>query len=110
MDQSAVINLIGTAKTQDDTGVWRQSKTTRTVMCQVASITRAEFFNAGRNGLNPEYVFSMFYGDYCGESIVEYEGYTYSVYRTFKRRTDTIELYVGRKGGTNTAVVNPNEG
>jgi hypothetical protein len=52
----------------------------------------------------------MFNGDYCGESIVEYEGYTYSVYRTFKRRTDTIELYVERKGGTNTAAVTSNEG
>jgi hypothetical protein len=71
-------------------------------MCQVDSITRAEFFEGGRNGLNPEFKFTMFFGDYSGESIVEYQGKTYAVYRTYLRRTDIIELYVERKGGTNT--------
>ena len=105
MDRSDVINLIGTTKAQDNTGVWRTTPTERTVMCQVNSVTRAEFFDGGRNGLNPELVFTMFYGDYNGESIVEYHGNTYSVYPTYMRRTDTIELYVERKGGTNGVVV-----
>ena len=43
----------------------------------------------------------MFFGDYSGESVVEYNGGTYSVYRTYLRKTDIIELYVERKGGTN---------
>ena len=65
------------------------------------SVTRSEFYEAGRNGLNPEYRFTMFFGDYSGESVVEYNGDTYSVYRTYLRKTDIIELYVERKGGTN---------
>jgi hypothetical protein len=52
--------------------------------------------------LNPEFKFTMFFGDYSVESIVEYQGKTYAVYRTYLRRTDIIELYVERKGGTNT--------
>ena len=44
---------------------------------------------------------TMFFGDYEGESIVEYNGETYSVYRKYQTNTDTIELYVERKGGTN---------
>ena len=35
------------------------------------------------------------------EEIVEYNGKTYSVYRTYLKRSDQIELYVERKGGTN---------
>ena len=102
MDRSDVINLISESRTQDDFGRWIATKTSKQVMCQVDSITRAEFFEGGRNGLNPEFKFTMFFGDYSGESIVEYQGKTYAVYRTYLRRTDIIELYVERKGGTNT--------
>ena len=102
MDRSDVINLISESRTQDDYGRWIATKTSNQVMCQVDSITRAEFFEGGRNGLNPEFKFTMFFGDYSGETVVEYQGKTYSVYRTYLRRTDIIELYVERKGGTNT--------
>ena len=102
MDRSDVIKLISETRTQDDYGRWIAKKTEKQVMCQVDSITRAQFFEGGRNGLNPEFKFTMFFGDYNGESVVEYQGKTYAVYRTYLRRTDIIELYVERKGGTNT--------
>ena len=35
--------------------MWRETPSFREVMCQVDSITRNEFFDAGRNGLNPEF-------------------------------------------------------
>ena len=101
MDRSNVINLISTTKTQDDYGVWHEETTARAVFCNVQSVTRNEFFEGGRNGLNPQYEFTVFFADYTGETIVEFEGETYAVYRTFRRRDDTLELYVERKGGTN---------
>ena len=101
MDRSQTITLITETRTQDDYGVWRTSETQTDVFCQVSSVTRAEFFDAGRNGLNPEYVFTMFFGDYNGERIVEYNGKRYAVYRTYHARTDIIELYVQREGGVN---------
>lgn len=101
MDRSDVITLVSETKTQDTNGVWRTETAERDVFCQVNSITRAEFFDAGRNGLNPEYSFSMFFGDYNGERTVRYNGNTYGVYRTYHGRTDVLELYVERKGGTN---------
>lgn len=104
MDRSDVIKLIGMTKTQDAYGVWRKTPTAKEVMCQVDSVSQTEFYEAGRNGLNPEYRFTMFYADYSGESVVEYKGNTYSVYRTYLRKTDIIELYVERKGGTNGIV------
>lgn len=101
MDRSNVITLVSTSQTQDAFGVWRQTETKRDVFCQVDSVTRAEFFEAGRSGLNPEFRFTLFAGDYNGESIVIFNGKAYSVYRTYHARTDEIELYVERKGGTN---------
>ena len=101
MDRSTVITLITDTLTQDDNGVWQATETTRDVYAQVDSVTRAEFFEGGRNGLNPEYKFTMFFGDYEGEQTVMYDGKAYGVYRTYHGRNDTVELYAERKGGTN---------
>ena len=101
MDRSSAITLIQETNTQDDYGVWRTSEKECDVFCQVDSVTRAEFFEAGRNGLNPEYKFTMFFGDYNGERTVKYNGKRYTVYRTYHARTDVIDLYVQREGGSN---------
>lgn len=102
MDRSNIITLISETYGRNEYGVEVVTGTSRKdVYCQVNSITRAEFFDAGRNGLNPEFMFSMFAGNYSGEQTVEFNGNTYSVYRTYMGRSDTIELYVERKGGSN---------
>ena len=101
MDRSEVITLLSSEQAQNQYGVWTDSLTSRDVFCQVDSVTRQEFFDGGRNGLNPEFRFTMFFGDYNDERDLIYKGKPYSVYRTFIGRNDTIELYVERKGGSN---------
>ena len=101
MDRSQVITLISQEKIQDENGVWRTIENARSVFCSVNSVTSNEFFEGGRNVLNPEYQSTMFRYDYNGETIIKYEGQRYGVYRTYFGRDDTIELYVERKGGTN---------
>ena len=96
----SVIKLISQQRTQDSRGVWRTEETYRQVYCNVNSISLTEFTEAGRNGLNPQYRFIVFHADYEGETICEYEGLRYSIYRTY-RRGDDLELYVERKGGSN---------
>lgn len=107
MDRSDVINLCKVNKAQDDFGQWVETVSKSQVYCQVDSITQSEFFEGGRNGLNPAYKFVMFYADYDNEPIVEYKNETFSVYRTYLRRDDKIELYVERKGGTNDVTLTP---
>lgn len=101
MDRSEVLTLIAQTKRQDDYGVWRTEEKSRDVFCNVSSVTSSEFFDGGRNGLNPEFRFIVFFADYEGERIVEYKGKRYAVYRTYHARTDALELYVERQGGTN---------
>ena len=102
MDRSEVITLVSYPRTQDANGVWRDSAPVeRTVYCQVDSVSRSEFFDGGRNGLKPEYRFTMFFAEYLGERTVIYNGVAYSVYRTYHGRTDDLELYVERRTGNN---------
>ena len=101
MDKSDVLTLIKQTPKQDSYGRWKTENTTKDVFVQVDSITQSEFFEAGRNGHNPEYRFRMFFGDYEGETACKFHGQPYAIYRTYQRRNDVLELYVERKGGTN---------
>lgn len=93
--------LVRETKEQDEYGVWRTKKTMREVFCDVGSITRAEFFEAGRNGLNPEFRFTVAAVDYEGERVAVFHGERYAIYRTYNDNGDYMELYVQREGGTN---------
>lgn len=101
MDRSTPIELLSATKTQNELGVWEETYTPRLVFAQVDSVSRAEFFDGGRNGLNPEFRMTLFFGDYQGERLLRYNGQTYAVYRTYHGRTDELELYVERQGGSN---------
>lgn len=107
-----VINLVAQNGYYDKNKVYRTRRTSRQVFAKVESVSRSEFFDGGRIGLNPQLLFRVFKGDYEGESIIEYKGKTYSVYRTFDSQqssfrnsekellSDYIELYTERKVGT----------
>lgn len=94
--------LIEQIESQDRFGVFHQTDNPRQVFVTVNSITRAEFYQSGRKGLNPEFEFTMFHGDYNGEKECIYNGNRYTIYRNYHiPGTDYIELYVERKGGSN---------
>lgn len=97
-----VLTLINQTYVKNDRNRFVESEERREVFCDVLSITRSEYFNAGRSGLNPEYEFRIFKGDYNGEKLLIYKDHPYSIYRVFlPSDEDYIELYVERKGGTN---------
>lgn len=101
MDRSNVLTLVKETRAKNEYGVWETQEETLDVFCSVSSVTQSEFFDGGRNGLNPEYRFTIFFADYDGEKTVEFEGKRYGVYRVYQAKTDELELYVERKGGTN---------
>lgn len=96
-----VLKLIQTTYERNKYGQNVPVNTEKEVFCERSSVGRNDFYNAGRNGLNPQFVFKIFKGEYEGESICEYKGQSYSIYRTYETDDDYIELYVERKGGTN---------
>lgn len=119
-----IITLIAKTRQTDAYGRTVATETARDVFAQIDSVSRAEFFAAGQNGLNPEYRFTVFSGEYTGEREADYNGVRYSIYRTYQpsayvrhdntkthegsisRNTnsgnnDRIELYASRKVGVN---------
>ena len=99
MDRSAVIELSSVVRTQDELGVWRDTPTPRKVYCEVSSVSQSEWFEGGRNGLNPALRFRMFAPDYEGEQTLTYNGVEYHIYRTYVDRNETIDLYTEQRRG-----------
>lgn len=102
MTRDVTIKLITPVMVDDVYGIPQPSDPEKAeVMARVGSVTASEFFDGGRNGLRPEFVFKMFLYDYDGQKIVEYNGRQYEIYRTYMAKNDTIELYVHQTGGAN---------
>ena len=110
MDRSDVIYLIHDTYTTDSVGQFIGTKSARMVYCNISSVTGTEWFAGWQNGLKPEYRLVMFRHDYQGEEVVNIGGTLlgddvtggefYSVYRTYERKNDELELYVERRTGT----------
>lgn len=100
MDRSEVITLVSQTYTVDEYGVHQPTPTQRDVFCNVQSVSANEFFSGAQNSIKPEYRFTMFKYDYEGEETVIFNGKSYTIYRTFEGRDDTIELYAERRRGS----------
>lgn len=97
-----VIMLMCSAHVKDEYGIDHEEMTAKQVFCKAEYVSRSEFFGGGRNGLNPEFKFVIFAGDYNGESVCQYNGRSYAIYRTYVvPGDDYIELYAERQGGRN---------
>ena len=93
-----VLTLVTQTVTTDEYGIEEITEAEKTVFCEVDSITQSEFYSAADTELNPEYKFTIFFGDYDGQGIVIYNGNRYAIYRTY-RTGDDLELYAERKIG-----------
>ena len=102
-----LIRLLSKVEDKDQYGVDRVTYMARDAFCNIKNVSMTEFFDAGRNGIKPEYQMTVFHADYNGEVMVEYEGFIFAVYRTY-RSGDYTELYMERKGGANgITIINP---
>lgn len=99
MDRSKPIYLVSETYTKNQYGVLIPTITKRKIFANVTSVTATEWFEGGRNGLNPELRMRVFAPEYHGEEVVQFNGKYYAIYRTYMARDDVMELYVERKNG-----------
>ena len=99
MNKSDVAYLVSESYTMNDYGVQERTTEKRKIFVNVSSVTGTEWYEGGRNGLNPQYRFTMFNYDYLGENIIEYQDKQYTVYRTYRKSVDEIELYTELRKG-----------
>lgn len=92
MKRYGTINLITETKAKH--GVHEAvTETARTVMCEVGSVSRSEFYTALNAGVQPEYVFRLALAEeYQGERVVRYGGQKLRVIRSYMTSDDGIEL------------------
>ena len=93
-----VLTLISQTYTLDDYGNQIATEYEKTVFCEYDSVSQSEFYSAANTELNPEFKFTIFFGDYDGQSVVKFQGSRYAIYRTY-RSGDNMELYAERKVG-----------
>lgn len=99
MDRSIVFYLLTPTHSQDNIGQWVETVEKRQVFGQVSSVTASEFFAGGQNGFKPDLRVTMFGPDYQDEENLELEGKIYSIYRTYRGKNDTLELYLEKRRG-----------
>lgn len=90
--------LISEEITYDAIGQPVRTETEREILCTVAGITRTEWAEAGKLGVDPQIKLITPLMNYNGERTVEFEGKRYGVYRTYAG-TDRLEIYLERKAG-----------
>ena len=101
MERSIKLIGIGSTTTVDDIGQHISNTTEVSVIAQIRDITQSEFSSAGMVGFKPAKEFRVRSWEYCGERLVEYDGVTYSVYRTYLANDGRMELYTEERTGEN---------
>ena len=91
-------NLIRKVMSKDALGYPIATESKVTVLCNARTVSRQEFFDAGKAGLVPQYEIRINAIEYNGEDELEYNGKRYGIYRTYQA-DDYVSLYVEYKGG-----------
>jgi SPP1 family predicted phage head-tail adaptor len=99
MRQATPIYLITEEYEQNEIGVMVPTQTKTKVFARITSVTGQEWFEGGRNGLNPQFRAEVYPFEYQGEEILEKDGVMYSIYRTFQSSEKTLELYCEKRKG-----------
>lgn len=100
MDAEMIISLISATQSTDTIGQIVNAGTPTNVFARISSIDRTEWYNAGKNKMNPQMRATVKSFEYSGEREVEIDGIKYGVYRTYNvPGTDDTELYLEEKGG-----------
>ena len=80
----------------DSIGNQKKNRTEKTVLCDVESTTRTEYYNYGDSELRPEYTALMNECEYENETEAIFRGEQYTITRTYIVNRDLIELTLSR--------------
>lgn len=99
MNKIIDFKLISETSTIDSTGQSITTPKERTVIGEQLSVYQEEFFKAEQGGIRSRGMVKMSAFDYEGEKFLKIGNEKYTIYRTFERGTDRIELYYGERVG-----------
>lgn len=91
--------LIGNETTEDEFGNQISNGKRTEVQASEFQVSRYEFYQAAKAGIRASRGFVIHTFEYDNEQMVEVDGVSYSVIRTFKLNADELEIYVEDKVG-----------
>lgn len=92
-----VITLLTITTSTNDIGDIAEAITTKDIFAQVKSIGMKETYEALAVGLKPELTFVIAdYLDYGNQEFIQYESNRYKVLRTYRKKTNELEIVVTR--------------
>lgn len=97
--RDSIAYLISTTIIEDDIGNQIEQETLKEVYCTVESISQSEYLQTFLSGLKPQIKITICWFDYSDEEIIKYNDKRYSIYRTYLRNDERIELYLTTKAG-----------
>lgn len=72
---------------------------TKQVFCEKKPIAQSEFFAAGQSSIKAAQVLVVSIFDYDNEMKLKFKDKVYSIYRTYERLDEKVELYCEVKAG-----------
>lgn len=99
MNPIVKFKLVSETTSKDSTAQTVSTSTESDCIGKLRSIYEREFFQAAEAGIRPECVIETSAFNYHGERFVKVNKDLLTVYRTFKKGTDKIELYIGERVG-----------
>lgn len=90
------LTLISYEIAEDNIGNQKKNRVEKTVLCDIQSTTRNEFYNYGDSELRPEYIALMNEFEYENEPEALFRGEQYVITRTYLYSRDLIELTLSR--------------
>ncbi|OEH52966.1 phage head-tail adapter protein [Oceanobacillus sp. E9] len=86
------VTLIKNVTNYDDLGNPIKDEEKTTILCDLKSIGRSEFYNASVQNMKPEIAFVVHAFEYDNQKLVKFDGIRYSVLRTYSDDDEFIEL------------------
>lgn len=100
MNRLVDVTLISQTETYDDMGVPAVTENETTIKGNFQSVSAQEFYRGGEIGIKPEFVVKVWEREYNGETVLEYEGKRYIIYRTYLVSDGRTELYCQKDIGS----------
>ena len=99
MNHIITAKLVKEVTSKDITGQTVMTKSYSDIIGKQSSVYEREFYKAEQAGLRAEGVIETSAFDYDGERLILIDKREFSIYRTFLKGTDRIELYYGERVG-----------
>jgi len=94
-----ICTLIDIETTENEYGVPTETETKTDVFCAEIPITSNEFFKARDSGIKTQKCLVVNSDEYNEQTLIEYEGKPYSVYRVYANTDGYTELYCAERIG-----------